>query len=243
MSGSFRGKLSRHLVTVFHALALAVGMASVWGALGPASLWCVASFGVVGLLVVHLLRATGHGQVGYGSGLLAGALATCWMGLVMSLGLVGMMWVCALLATTAPARTLFERRRRVRVASRAPTASTSSREAEQVVDRMRHTGHDLADLDLDVLCARWQSSYFLLLDAGASPCTAAVVRYRQSILDEIDHRDHRGLSRWLASGPRAPGSPLPYLRPRTAVDDPGDAEAREGRDDGGPVNRQEGGPG
>jgi hypothetical protein len=236
MFGPFRSSFSRsamsgRLLTLVYALSIVVGLTGAWLTRGPASLYCMASISVVGLLVVHLLRVSDVRRIGYEVGVLSGVHAMCWMGLILSFGLLGVLWVCALIATTTPVRALWEEVHGQAVAlsaqegnvpgrtSGAWTATTSHAEARPDPSSIRRAVLELPDLDLDALCMVWRRSYFQLLDAGLTPSTAAVVEYRQGILDEIDHRDPRGLSRWLASETRASGNPLPYLQARTASTD------------------------
>lgn len=218
------------LLTAVHALSIAVGLVGAWSTLGPGSLLSMASISIVGMLVVYVLRSTGGGAVSYQAGLLSGVLAMSWLGLALAFDLLGVLWACALILTTAPVRALAGRLRRA-VAGTSDdgdgardgrgASGTASRtpEAGPVAASIRRAVLLLPDLDVDALCAAWRRSYFQLLDARRTPATAAIVQYRQCILDEIDHRDPHGLSRWLASGPRAAGNPLPFLQGLSAPDD------------------------
>ena len=61
------------------------------------------------------------------------------------------------------------------------------------------------------LCGVWQRSYWLLLDLPPGPSRDEVVRIRGQVLDELEHRDPTGFSRWLQTEPRACNHPGKYL--------------------------------
>jgi hypothetical protein len=61
------------------------------------------------------------------------------------------------------------------------------------------------------LCGVWQHSYWLLLDLPPGPSRDEVVRIRRQVLDELEHRDPTGFSRWLQTEPRAGNHPGKYL--------------------------------
>jgi hypothetical protein len=230
-----RSAVGRHLLTLFHGLSMAIGLASCWVTLGPECLYWIAFISTVGVLVVHLMRLSEEAQLGYGPGVLSGAVAMGWVGLLIALGFVGLVWVCALIATTGPALALWHR-----LLDRADSAdeATDARRSATVSAPSGVAGagpgaRELPDLEVDTLCQVWRRSYFQLLDADPTTGRAAVVDYRQRILDELDHRDPRGLSRWLASGPRASGNPLPYLHPAASPRDEGSADDSLPRPQGG----------
>ncbi|WP_432479942.1 hypothetical protein [Nocardioides sp. GXQ0305] len=196
-----------------------MGLTTCWAIVGPESLYWVAFLGLVGVVVVHLVRVSEDVDVGYWRGAFAGLHAMSWMGLLLAFGLAGLLWVCALVATTGPARWLWARR--VRGSTAAPPTPEPGRETAD----LGPTSRQLPDLDLGGLCRAWRRSYFTLLDARPPTSRAAVVDYRQRILDEIDHRDPQGLSLWLASGPPASGNPLPFLHTDSAPGGHGGADA------------------
>ncbi|MDX6326249.1 MAG: hypothetical protein QOK15_2603 [Nocardioidaceae bacterium] len=245
----FRGTSSRSMVTgyllaVADALSVAIGFTAVWVTLGPESLYLMCSISFIGLLTVPLLRASGLPTASYAWGLLSGVLVTCWMGLVIAFGVAGVLWAGALLVTAIPVRSLWARARpgaTVRHTARAgggggsrrgggggsgiqgsgaTAARTPAADTGLMAANIRAAVLAVPQLDLDALCLVWRRSYHQLLDAGLTPTGAAVVKYRQRILDEIDHRDPEGFSRWLASGPRAAGNPLPYLHRPAVLDVP-----------------------
>ena len=252
MSGPFRRRFGRssgrgRLLTVVHAVSIGVGLAAAWMTLGPSCLYSLVSISVVGLLTVHVLRSPGGATVSYQTGLLSGVLAMSWLGLALAFHGLGVLWVCLLIATTTPVRTLWGHVREAarpsqdgavahggRGGARAPTPPAA--DVGSVSAGIRRAVLVLPDLDVDALCVAWRRSYFQLLDTRSTPVTAAVVGYRQRILDEMDLRDPRGLSRWLDSLPRASGNPLPYLQAGTA---PGDAPDGPGTQRPDPGRRQE----
>ncbi len=252
MSGPFRRKFGHSsgrggLLTVFHAVSIAVGLAGAWMTLGPGCLYSIASISVVGLLMVHVLRSAGGATVSYQTGLLSGVLAMSWLGLALAFDSLGVLWCCVLIATTAPVRTWGGHVRQLiarpspdteaahggRRGSRAPAPAA---DVGSVSAGIRRAVLVLPDLDVDALCVAWRRSYFQLLDTRSTPVTAAVVGYRQRILDEMDLRDPGGLSLWLDSLPRASGNPLPYLQAGTAPGDDPDGPGTQRPD---PGRRQE----
>ncbi len=76
------------------------------------------------------------------------------------------------------------------------------------------------DLTDDELCLAWRQSFRVLENSHSGPAYLEVVRLRQAYLDEMQNRFPGGFETWLASGARAAGNPLPFLRA------PGDATAR-----------------
>jgi hypothetical protein len=69
---------------------------------------------------------------------------------------------------------------------------------------------DLSTLTDEQLCQLWRASYMALVHSSASEWSATVAD-RQSYLDEFERRNRSGFATWLASGPLASASPLPYL--------------------------------
>jgi hypothetical protein len=70
---------------------------------------------------------------------------------------------------------------------------------------------DTEALDDSALCLAWRRS-FIRLDAARTLSTRlAIVEQRQKYLDELQRRHAEGFERWLRSGARASGNPLPYL--------------------------------
>ena len=68
-----------------------------------------------------------------------------------------------------------------------------------------------ANLSTPQLCVAWQRTYFLLLDLPTAARRSEVVALRERLLDEIEHRDPVGFTRWLTRGPRAGSDPGRYL--------------------------------
>jgi hypothetical protein len=66
----------------------------------------------------------------------------------------------------------------------------------------------LTDLEL---CTEWRRSFNALEATAHVSLHFEVVRLRQLYLDEIERRHPEGLRRWLASGARAAGNPMPFL--------------------------------
>jgi hypothetical protein len=70
---------------------------------------------------------------------------------------------------------------------------------------------DMPELDDPGLCEAWRRSY-VRLERSRGAARLAVVRLRQLYLDELVRRHPAEVRQWLASGARAAGNPLPYLR-------------------------------
>ena len=75
----------------------------------------------------------------------------------------------------------------------------------------------LGALDDAELCLAWRRSFVLLNEAASPEEKLVVVTLRERYLEELQRRSPSGVSRWLDSGARASGNPLPYLegRPRS----------------------------
>jgi hypothetical protein len=70
---------------------------------------------------------------------------------------------------------------------------------------------ELRRLTDEQLCQRWRASYLALQVGTSATSVLEVVEQRERYLDELQRRNARGLTAWLASGARAAGNPLPYL--------------------------------
>jgi hypothetical protein len=70
---------------------------------------------------------------------------------------------------------------------------------------------DMPALDDPGLCDAWRRSY-VRLERSRGAARLAVVRLRELYLDELVRRHPAEVRQWLASGARAAGNPLPYLR-------------------------------
>ena len=66
-------------------------------------------------------------------------------------------------------------------------------------------------LDDHGLCEAWRRSYVRLQASRAAGARLEVVRLRQVYLDELVRRHPAEVRRWLESGARAAGNPLPFL--------------------------------
>ena len=69
----------------------------------------------------------------------------------------------------------------------------------------------LHSLSNSELCLAWRRSYCSLVETTSVPLRAAVVASRQAYLDEMERRNPRALTAWLAAGARAAGGPERYL--------------------------------
>jgi hypothetical protein len=96
---------------------------------------------------------------------------------------------------------------------------------ERPVDRPRSTpalvfppaadeawmGRPVETMDDAALCLAWRSSYVALQQVCSLPRELRIIERRQELLDELERRNARGFSAWLASCPRAAGDPSKYL--------------------------------
>ena len=71
---------------------------------------------------------------------------------------------------------------------------------------------DIADIDDSALCHAWRHSFVRLESSSSLSQRLRLVELRQLYLDELDRRHPVQLRSWFASGARAAGNPLPYLR-------------------------------
>ena len=182
------------MVRLFQVVSASVGFAITWLTIGPMTLYLASVGTLVGALVVYLIRVFAARPVSVAVAPLSGALTVSWLGLLLAFGLGGVLWAATLATTLPPVMSWWWPRR----PRKAPTARDVA---------------DVAGLDLESLCLLWRRSYVQLQKSGLRPEDATLVRYRQLVLDELSTRDPLGMERWLASGPRAAGDPLPFLRP------------------------------
>jgi hypothetical protein len=63
----------------------------------------------------------------------------------------------------------------------------------------------------DALCLAWRHSFVSLQGAATPTERTQLVLARQCYLDELTRRHPGGMTKWLASGPRAAGNPMPFL--------------------------------
>lgn len=66
-------------------------------------------------------------------------------------------------------------------------------------------------MDDETLCLAWRSSFVALQAVSSMSRELQIIHRRQEILDEIERRNPRGFSAWLASKPRAAGDPSRFL--------------------------------
>ena len=77
-------------------------------------------------------------------------------------------------------------------------------------------GRSIESMDDATLCLAWRSSYVALQQACSMPRELKIIERRQELLDELERRNARGFSAWLASCPRAAGDPSKYLEEHPA---------------------------
>lgn len=89
-------------------------------------------------------------------------------------------------------------------------AFTSAPVLASSVDRPWMVGPTAA-MDDETLCLAWRSSYVALQEVSSMARELKIIERRQEILDELERRNSRGFSAWLASKPRAAGDPFRFL--------------------------------
>lgn len=69
----------------------------------------------------------------------------------------------------------------------------------------------LADLDDPQLCLAWRQSFLPLSACHDIESLLELVELREKYLDELTRRHPAQMARWLASGARAAGNPMPFI--------------------------------
>ena len=93
----------------------------------------------------------------------------------------------------------------------APVVTTPPTEETEPLRHDPLPCESLSDLEDEALCQAWRRSFRLLEGTTGIEELAFLAELRGRYLDELDRRHPDGVSRWLASGARAAGNPLPYL--------------------------------
>ena len=199
-----------------------------WGVWAPLGSWfavAIIAFSVAVLVGSSLWSSTVLGAVS------AAVLAGC-VGLVAAFGWAGAAWVL-MVAATSPLTRLAHR-----LGSGSPDVRRAVPQSKELLDDRGRTdvpgaalggpgsfrplvplaGMPSADgvptLDDHALCEAWRRSYVRLEASRAAAARLEVVRLRQVYLDELVRRHPVEVRRWLESGARAAGNPLPFLERR-----------------------------
>jgi hypothetical protein len=150
-------------------------------------------------------------------------------GLADTLGVTGLAFAAAVLASAPPVVEAVRRR----LLPAAPTGrdgtdplETAAGPADPGQDGPGHRGHRpaepepsqvnapaLAELDDAGLCLAWRRSFVALQRAATPTCRADIVVLRVRLLDEMERRNPSGFALWLASGARAASDPTRYISP------------------------------
>ena len=183
-----------------------VSAALTWGWAGPAS--ALLGVAVLAALVRCCLpelpgRLTARTIADVG--LTAGAWTVAGAGLLAALRLTGM-FLLLLAVVGHPAV-----RRRLGGGTPAPVVTTLPPVEAEPVTSAPLPRDSLSDLEDEALCQAWRRSFRLLESTTHVEERASLAELRGKYLDELDRRHPDGVSRWLASGARAAGNPLPYL--------------------------------
>lgn len=129
------------------------------------------------------------------------------LGLLASLGGLGVL-LGVLLASTSPP--LVERLRRRGQRRRAARYVAEIPDDEQRVTE--RPARPCSEMETAELVLAWRASFNSLQRAQTTTATNAIVARRQRYLDELERRDPDGVRRWLESGARAASDPTRYLR-------------------------------
>lgn len=198
-------RLWRGYVVVLTGAGL-VSAVTIWGWPGPTS--ALLSVAVLAALVrcclpelPEPLRARTLADVG----LTVGAWTVAAAGLVAALRFTGLFLVLLAVAGHPVVR------RRLRGSAPAPVVTTPPTEETEPLHLDPLPCESLSDLEDEALCQAWRRSYRLLESTTGVEERALLAELRGRYLDELDRRHPDGVSRWLASGARAAGNPLPYL--------------------------------
>ena len=110
-SGGSRRRSSRggSLLAALNVCSVTVGCVAAWAVLGTVAVYWALTITALSLLTVFVLRISDVVTLRLGTGLLAGVVATGWVGLMLAFGLAGFVWVAVLAVTLPPVRGLWSR--------------------------------------------------------------------------------------------------------------------------------------
>jgi hypothetical protein len=173
-------------------------------------------FGALGMLltlgfVAEYWECSSRGRMRLlACGAVVGGLAACsFIGFASLLG-PGVLLLAATVLATSP----YAMRRHPRLLTVARRSGRLERLARVCARARPHYAFqlklDLSTLTDQQLCQLWRASYVALLHSPADRMSTTVLE-RESYLDEFERRNRSGFAAWLASGPLASASPLPYL--------------------------------
>ncbi|QWZ08769.1 hypothetical protein KRR39_02625 [Nocardioides panacis] len=228
MSAHERGLTRRHRLGRAGAGAwtFVLTVVTTIGLLAATTLWgwgtCLAVVLSSGLCAGCLATVTGPARPGrlVRISALWGALVAGTAGLVQLTGPLSLL-VLLPLAATAPA--LWSRVRVWRILAGGPPveqeatpgpASEVPGVPSDLEQRVPALVAILGALDDAELCLAWRRSFVLLNEATSPREKLVVVTLRERYLEELQRRSPAGVSRWLDSGARASGNPLPFLEDR-----------------------------
>ena len=207
--GSIRRSTGERLWRGYVMVLTGIGLASAvltWGWAGPTS--ALLSVAVLaGLVRCCLPELPGRltARTVADAGVTAGAWTVALAGLVAALRLTGL-FLLLLAVAGHPAV-----RRRIGGRTPAPATTTPPVPEPGPVHNDALPRATLSDLEDEALCQAWRRSFGLLERTTRVEERASLVELRGRYLDELERRHPDGVSRWLASGARAAGNPLPFL--------------------------------
>jgi hypothetical protein len=166
---------------------------------------------VIGGVVTE--RVTAGIRTGVAVGVCLGAAA----GLVAGLGWLGVLILFGLAVTSPVVRSRLDARWRT-VPQRGPsfqaTPPVPLDDATALAPITEPAPADVGALDDAQLCLEWRRSFVRLETVRGAAARLAVVEQRQRYLDELQRRHTDAFQKWLESGARASGNPLPFLQQR-----------------------------
>jgi hypothetical protein len=200
------------VATVMLGLACATG---VWGLRASIAVLvtstCTAA--VIGGVVTE--RVTAGIRTGVAVGVCLGAAA----GLVAGLGSLGVLILLGLAVTSPVVLSRLEGRWRAvpprgRSFDAGPPEPEPPDEVAAPTPMIEPAPADVRALDDAELCLEWRRSFVRLETVRGAAARLAVVEQRQRYLDELQRRHTDAFQKWLQSGARASGNPLPFLQER-----------------------------
>lgn len=205
-----------------------IGTALSVSASPAAAVSLIVVFGIVGsLLTMCLIKAfwergtRGRLRLLAGGALVAGISVGAFLAYASLLG-PGALLLAAGVVASSPYVVMTSARwiRRVRTPSVAELDAVARAFAYASPEFAQfQTPPQLRDLTDGQLCRRWRASYRATRRRTSAAQLIAAVAERQMYLDELERRNASGFAAWLAAGPEAAESPLPYLS-RTHIDSP-----------------------
>jgi hypothetical protein len=215
--GDGRERLSTRDVVVVAAVLLGLTCAvGVWGLRASMAVFVTTACTAAVVCGVVTERVTTGVRTGIALGVCLGAGA----GLVAGLGWLGVLILLGLTVTSPVVLSRLETRWRPVTPQ---GLSFDPLPPEPSVDEVapalvaESDAADVGTLDDAQLCHAWRRSFVRLETVRGAAARLAVVEQRQRYLDELQRRHEVAFQKWLESGARASGNPLPFLQERPST--------------------------